>query len=31
MNETLGDYVCHMQIPFTSFPAEFAGSHYAFC
>jgi len=31
MNETVEDYVCHMQVPLTSFPAEFAGSHYAFC
>lgn len=31
MNETVEDYVCHMQVPPSSFPAEYAGSHYAFC
>ncbi|MDD4962922.1 MAG: YHS domain-containing protein [Gallionella sp.] len=31
MNETVEDYVCHMQVPATSFSTEYAGSHYAFC
>lgn len=31
MNESVEDYVCHMQVHPTSFPAEYAGSHYAFC
>ena len=31
MNETVKDYVCHMQVPSTSFATEYAGSHYAFC
>jgi len=31
MNKTIEDYVCHMQVSPTSFPAEYAGSHYAFC
>ena len=31
MNEMVKDYVCHMQVPFTSFATEYAGSHYAFC
>ena len=31
MNETVEDYVCHMQVPSTSFPIEYAGSRYAFC
>lgn len=31
MNETIEDPVCHMKVPPTSFPTEYAGSHYAFC
>ena len=31
MNETVKDYVCHMQVPSTSFATEYAGGHYAFC
>ena len=31
MNETVEDYVCHMQVPPTSFPTDYAGNHYAFC
>lgn len=31
MSEIVEDYVCHMQVPSTSFPTEYAGSHYAFC
>jgi len=31
MNETVEDYVCHMQVSPSSFPIEYAGSHYAFC
>lgn len=31
MSKTVKDYVCHMQVPATSFATEFAGSHYAFC
>lgn len=31
MTETVEDYVCHMQVPSTSFPTEYVGSHYAFC
>jgi YHS domain-containing protein len=31
MNATVEDYVCHMQVPSTSFAAEYAGSHFAFC
>lgn len=31
MNETVEDYVCHMQVPSTSFATEYAGSRYAFC
>ena len=31
MNEIVEDYVCHMQVPSTSFATEYAGSHYAFC
>ena len=31
MTETVKDYVCHMQVPSTSFPTEYAGGHYAFC
>ena len=31
MNETIKDYVCHMQVPSTSFATEYAGCHYAFC
>lgn len=31
MNEIVEDYVCHMQVPSTSFATEYAGGHYAFC
>ncbi len=31
MNETVEDYVCHMQVPSTSFATEYAGGCYAFC
>lgn len=31
MHEIVEDYVCHMQVPSTSFAAEYAGGHYAFC
>jgi len=31
MNEIVGDPVCHMKVPTTSFATEYAGSHYAFC
>ena len=31
MTETIEDYVCHMQVPPTSFATEYAGGHYAFC
>src|SRR3990167_5252926 len=31
MNETVEDYVCHMQVPSTSFATEYAGGYYAFC
>jgi len=31
MNEIVKDYVCHMQVPSTSFATEYAGGHYAFC
>ena len=31
MNETVKDYVCHMQVPSTSFATEYAGGRYAFC
>ncbi len=31
MSEIVKDYVCHMQIPSTSFATEYAGGHYAFC
>jgi len=31
MSETVEDYVCHMQVPSTSFATEYAGGHYAFC
>ncbi len=31
MNEMVEDYVCHMQVPSTSFATEYAGGHYAFC
>lgn len=31
MNETVKDYVCHMQVSSTSFATEYAGGHYAFC
>lgn len=31
MNETVEDYVCHMQVPPTSFPVEYGGCCYAFC
>lgn len=30
-NEIVKDAVCHMQVPATSFPTEYAGIHYAFC
>jgi YHS domain-containing protein len=30
-NEIVEDPVCHMKVPSTSHPAEYAGSHYAFC
>lgn len=31
MSEIVKDYVCHMQVPSTSFATEYAGGHYAFC
>ncbi|MDD2915678.1 MAG: YHS domain-containing protein [Gallionella sp.] len=31
MNETVEDYVCHMQVPSTSFATKYAGGDYAFC
>lgn len=31
MNEIVEDPVCHMKVPTTSYPAEYAGTHYAFC
>lgn len=31
MNDTVKDYVCQMQVSPDSFPAEYAGGHYAFC
>ncbi|BCB27437.1 hypothetical protein SKTS_23230 [Sulfurimicrobium lacus] len=31
MNEIIEDPVCHMKVSSTSFAAEYAGGHYAFC